>query len=633
MRQGPFVAGIRTCSARPARRRAFVVAIATVSALGFTSMLSAQSGTIDSPQRALWRDLQKGDRGDAPGGSAPKSAPGYRSIDGTGNNLAHPDWGAANTDYLREASGAYYADGLSAPAGENRPSGREISNVVVDQGDLETEDDQGLSTAIYEFGQFLDHDFGLAKEGSTEAFDIEVPLGDPWFDPTGTGTQLIYLDRNDYDPTTGTMSPRQQVNTITAFIDASQVYGSDPVRAAWLRTFSGGKLKTSAGDLLPFNDGTLANANPVGLPATSLYVAGDVRANEQPGLTVLHVVFVREHNRIAGKLKANHPTWGDEKLYQEARRRVGAEMQVITYEEFLPALLGHKLPKYTGYKESVNAGLSNVFATAAYRFGHSQVGPDIGIVDENFVEVDEVDLADAFFNPDVIPDVGGIDPIVRYFAINPSEQVDSMIVGPLRNFLFGPPGSGGFDLASLNIQRGRDHGLPDYNTVRQDFGLPPVTSFGQITSDTAKAAKLEQLYGSVDDVDAWVGLLAEDHVPGSSLGPTHAAVLTDQFTRLRDGDRYWYEIDGFSWTELSQLKKTRLEDVLERNSDAEPLQPQVFFTPCPADFNHTGTVNSNDLFAYLKAWSDKSTAADFDESGTVDLTDLLAFLQALQDGC
>ena len=543
--------------------------------------LTASARAQSSGSRRHWRDLEQGDRGHGGGRQAPAPGAGFRTFDGSGNNLAHRTWGAANTDYLRERSGADYADGRSAPAGADRPSARVISNAVADQGDAETEDERGLSTATYEFGQFLDHDIGLAAGGSTEAFDITVPTGDPFFDPAATGTALIYLDRSAFDAATGATSARQQVNTATAFIDASQVYGSDPTRAAWLRTFSGGKLKTRetpAGVLLPLNDGTQANDNPVGLPATSLVVAGDRRANEQPGLTVLHTAFLREHNRQADRLAQLHPRWDDERLYQEARRIVGAEMQVITYKEFLPALLGHELPAYRGYRANVNPGLSNVFATAAYRFGHSQVGPDIGVVDASFVEIDTIELAQGFFNPTVIPSIGGIDPIVRYMAVDFAQAIDSTIVGALRNFLFGQPGAGGFDLASLNIQRGRDHGLQDYNTVRTDYGLPRVQTFTQITSNTARAATLAQLYGSVDDVDAWVGILAEDHVAGSSLGATASAVLRDQFTRLRDGDRYWYQNVSFDRRDLRIIESTTLADLLQRNSGVTGLQSDIFFT-------------------------------------------------------
>jgi len=600
----------------------------------------AASGTLDiTTNRDTWRRLQAGDQA-LPSGTdltatTAAVAPAYRTYDGRGNNPLHPLWGSAGANYRREDSGAAYADGFSAPAGPARPSPRVISNAIVDQGGLDTEDERELATTIYEFGQFLDHDIGLAKGGSTEDFDIRVPSGDPYFDPARTGTKVIFLDRSTYDPTTGTRSPRQQINTVTAFIDASHIYGSDATRAAWLRTFRGGLLKvspTAVGPLLPLNDGTQANDNPVGAPVTSLGVAGDVRANEQPGLTTLHIAFLREHNRQARRLANLHPFWDDERLYQEARKLVGAEMQVITYKEFLPSLLGRSLPAYSGYRSGVNAGLSNVFATAAYRFGHSQVGPDIDIVDEEFEETGVVELQDAFFNPSVIPAMGGIDPAIRYMSVDTAQHVDSTIVGPLRNFLFGPPGSGGFDLASLNIQRGRDHGLQNYNRVRADFGLRPVRNFGQITSNGALAAKLQQLYGSVDNIDAWVGLLAEDHVRNGSLGPTATAILIEQFTRLRDGDRFWYQNGQFSSSDLAVIERTTLRDVLERNSGAEGLQPNVFVV-CIADFNHSGAVDELDRLDFLGAYDAEDEGADLDENGVVDGDDLSEFLAALSEGC
>lgn len=512
------------------------------------------------------------------------AAPEFRSWDGRGNNRANATWGSASTAYLRETSGAAYADGVSAPAGARRPSARVISNALSAQGDAVTADPRGLSTAIYEFGQFLDHDLGLAQSGSGERFDIAVPKGDVYFDPKATGTAVIPLTRSASDPSAGTRSPRQQVNGVTAFIDASHIYGSSADRAAWLRTFSGGRLKsrsTALGELLPLNDGTQSNDNPLGLPATALIVAGDVRANEQPGLTTLHTVFLREHNLQAARLATQHPDWNDERLYQEARRWVTAEFQSITVNEFLPALLGHRLPPYKGYNPRINPGIGNTFATAAYRFGHSQVGPDIGILNEAFVEIDNVGLAEAFFNPQVIPAIGGIDPIVRYMAANHAESVDTWVVDPLRNFLFGPPGAGGLDLAALNIQRGRDHGLGSYNTVRSDFGLPRVRSFRQITSDPELAAALQSLYRSVDEVDAWIGLLSEDPVPGGSVGITTDAVITDQFRRLRDGDRFWYENAGFDPRELAMLNRVTLGEIVARNSTVQGLQPSIFFVRQP----------------------------------------------------
>ncbi|MBL0928002.1 MAG: peroxidase [Phycisphaerales bacterium] len=614
----------------------------------------ADSGSRPNPfaTRDGWRQAMAGDVGRAPADRAPPPPPPpqmslFRSYDGTGNNPGQPAWGSAGTNYLREASGAHYADGLSAPAGASRPGARAISNLIVDQAGHDTADRRGLSTCMYEFGQFLDHDIGLAKGGSAEAFDIPVPAGDPYFDPASTGTRKIFLDRSAFDPATGTTGPRQQINAVTSFIDGSQIYGSDGVRAAWLRAGVGGRLKSRAtpqGEMLPLNDGTMSNDNPVGAPAGSLVVAGDVRANEQPGLTALHTVFLREHNFQAGRLAALNPTWDDERIFQEARRFVIAELQVITYREFLPSLLGRQLPPYQGYRPDANPGLSNLFATAAYRMGHSQVGPDIEILDADFREVGVLDLADVFFSPSTIPSQGGIDPFIRYMVSSVQQETDSMIVDPLRNFLFGPPGAGGFDLGSLNIQRGRDHGLGDYNTVRADFGLPRVASFSQISSSPTVAAKLQALYGSVDSIDPWVGMLAEDHAPGASVGATHLAVIIDQFIRLRDGDRLWYQNTPFPPSELALIEGTRLSDVFKRNTGITKLQPNVFFAAeinpaCPGDLDGNGTVGANDLSVMLASFGatpgspNWNRFADIDSNGVVGANDLSVVLAKFGGTC
>src|SRR5205085_257967 len=151
---------------------------------------------------------------------------------------------------------------------------------------------------------------------------------------------------------------------------------------------------------------------------------------------------------------------------------------------------------------------------------------------------DGVELSQAFFNPALLKQTG-IDNILKYAASTQAQELDNQIVDSLRNFLFGEPGQGGLDLASLNIQRGRDHGLADYNATRQAYGLPKVTSFSQISSDPNVQQTLKTLYGSVDNIDLWVGVLAEDHAPGSSVGQLGKTIIADQFQRLRDGDRFW----------------------------------------------------------------------------------------------
>ncbi len=475
------------------------------------------------------------------------------SLDGTGNNLQNPDWGSVGSLLLR------------------------LSNALAAQADLR-ENDRYLTDLVWIWGQFIDHDLDLTAGGTLgEQANIAVPTGDPYFDPAGTGTQIIPFSRSGFDTGTGDSpdNPRQQINEITAFLDGSMIYGADEVRGNALRAFEGGKLKTSDGDLLPFNEAGLPNAGGAG---DGLFLAGDIRANENIALTAMHTVWVREHNRLAEEIAADNPGLDDEAIYQQARALVRAELQVITYQEFLPALLGHgAVQAYQGYDASVNPGIANVFATAAYRLGHSLLSPELLRLNADGSVADEGNIAlrNAFFNPGELV-AHGIDSILQGAAAQQAQELDNQIVDDVRNFLFGPPGSGGFDLASLNIQRGRDHGLADYNQVREDFGLARVTHFEQISSDPAVVEALKSVYASVDDIDAWVGALAEDHVPGASVGELMRTIIADQFMRLRDGDRFYYEniLEGDL---LRKVQQTTLADVIERNTNVAIQQKNAFY--------------------------------------------------------
>jgi hypothetical protein len=338
------------------------------------------------------------------------------------------------------------------------------------------------------------------------------------------------------------------------------------------------------------------------VPDDQLFAAGDVRANENIELTAMQTLFVREHNRVAALLQADHPTWSDEQLYQEARRTVIAELQKITYTEWLPALLGNNaLPAYTGYQSNVDPSISNEFSTAMFRFAHSQLDNGVDRLNNDGTDTSagSVDLAAAFFNPTLINPIGvtdpvsgasstGIDAILKGGASGDAQEVDLQAVRDVRNFLFGQPGAGGTDLIARDIQRGRDNGLPDYNTLRAAYGLPRVTSFAQITSNVDVQQKLQQLYGSVDNIDAFVGALAEDHVAGADVGPLTKAVLVDQFTRLRDGDRFFYQNQQFTADEQKMIQGSTLAKVIEANTSITNLQSNVFFFKASI----SGTVSS-----------------------------------------
>jgi peroxidase len=506
------------------------------------------------------------------------AAQALRSIDGSGNNEARPELGAAGTPLLRLLPPAY-ADGVSALAGADRPGPREVSNQVAYQP-VPIANTLHASDYLWQWGQFVDHDIDLTDGvDPPEPQPIAVTPGDPWFDPDFVGGVVIPFNRSLYDPASGSdpSNPRQQLNEISGWIDASNVYGSDAERADALRAHDGtGRLRTSAGGLLPFNTEGLPNAGGSG---PELFLAGDVRANEQVGLTAMHTLFVREHNRLAARLAREHPDWDDERLYQKARQLVGAEVQAITYREFLPALLGREaLAPYAGYDPEVDASISNVFSTAAYRFGHSALSPQLLRLDRRGREIraGHLSLRDAFFAPQRITDEGGIDPLLRGLATQRCQRVDVQVVDDVRNFLFGPPGGGGFDLASLNIQRGRDHGLPSYNDAREALGLPRARDFADVSSDPETRARLADAYAHPDDVDLWVGGLAEDPVPGAHVGPLVQRILVDQFQALRDGDRFWYE-RTLSRSERSEVEAMRLSDVIRANTGiGDELPGDVF---------------------------------------------------------
>ena len=507
----------------------------------------------------------------------------FYKFNGEGNNVANPNWGKVKSPYLRFTRPAY-ADGVSSPAGASRVSARVVSNNVSSQS-VSVESKGKLSDMSYVFGQFVAHDIALTTSNTGEKFPVSVPAGDVWFDPSGTGSKTISMSRSDFAPLNGLA--RQQNNWVTGFLDGSVVYGSDKSRADALRAFKGGLLKTSDGNMLPFNTVGLDNSNDAHVVADSaLYLAGDVRANENPALVSLHTVFVREHNRIAKDILAKEPKLNDEQVYQKARRIVVAELQWITYNEYLPSLLGSNAVKpYSGYNASVNPTIGNEFDTAAFRFGHSMLDGDIARLnnDGSSVSGGDLSLRNAFFNTSVFNiglanNEGGVDPFLKGASSGTAQEIDTKVVDDVRNFLFGSPGQGGFDLAALNIQRGRDHGLADYNTVRAAYGLPKVTSFNQITSDPVLAEALKTTYGNVNNIDLWVGGLAENHAQGSNLGSLFTRIIGDQFTRLRTGDRFYFE-NSLNATEIAKVKTVTLSKLIARNTSLTSLQANVFLAP------------------------------------------------------
>ena len=539
----------------------------------------------------------------------------YRTIDGTCNNLENPLFGASNTQFTRIAP-AEYADGIASLRGGLQarktelalpdpflpptPSARIISKTIIFRNESAVE--SPFTHILMQWGQFLDHDLDLSPELEavcegcefTELCEpIRVLDGDPAF---GKGTRqngdcLRFARSLPACPLDqpGTLPERQQLNAITSYIDGSQVYGSNDRVANAVRAFQDGLLregKNFPGDkpALPVDKDDIVAC----LNANGCFLAGDVRVNEQISLTIMHTLWFREHNRIARELKKINPFWNDERLFQEARRIVGALLQKITYYDYLPKVMGPStfndlIGPFIEYDPRIDAGVPNAFATAAYRYGHSLVRPEFARLGSDYRPLPKgsLNLVDAFFNPIQFKLSMGTDPILRGLVTENSNRADSFLNFVLTTMLFAneTEGIAGMDLASLNIQRGRDHGLPPFLTWVNHCAtrFPNLQRGGQFQKNLDLIRFLE-LYGNLDTVDLWMGGLAEERLEDSFLGHTFACIFGITFANVRDGDRFWYEKSGvFTSRQLSEIKKGTLSRVICGNSDnIDEIQPDAF---------------------------------------------------------
>jgi hypothetical protein len=552
----------------------------------------------------------------------------WRSLDGSRNNLAHPAWGKAGTQYVRVAP-PNYADGVGSMVGG--PSPRKVSNRIFNDVGQNLFSENGVSQWGWAWGQFLDHDFGLRDETPAERASIAFDRHDP-LEQFASDLPIDFA-RTPAAPGTGVRQSRQQINTISSYIDASNVYGVTKARLNWLR--AGARLLLTRDGYLPRTTARGAAAAPAmdlmgpltGHPANAV-VAGDVRANENIALTAIHTLFAREHNRIVAALPRSLSA---DAKFEIARRIVAAEIQYITYTQFLPAL-GVQLDPYEGYDPTVDAALSNEFAVVGYR-AHSMIHGEFDVTaraatysarrlarfrregvavekDGRMLEL-TVPLNLAFGNPDLMHAIG-LGPVLASLASERQYKNDEQIDNSLRSVLFEIPKpgvtdptacgepvvdprcfTGVQDLGAIDIQRGRDHGMPSYNALRRAYGLARKDSFTAVTGETSDrfprglaahragpiddphsldfvrlrdaqgrvipvrsdaarenavvgirrttlAARLKAIYGSVGKVDAFVGMLSEQHVPGTEFGELQLAMWKKQFEALRDGDRFFY---------------------------------------------------------------------------------------------
>ncbi|XP_071089130.1 salivary peroxidase/catechol oxidase-like [Haliotis cracherodii] len=570
-----------------------------------------------------------------------KSSSPYRTADGSCNNLDHTTWGKASIPMRRWLDPAY-DDYISSPreqsyvSSSKLPSARLVSTTVhTPSTDSDLSED--YTHMLMQWGQFLDHDitstpteklteingpygrsFGccgsdLKRKFRPQCFPIDIPETDRHFVFKCMNFVRSVQVENEHCKA----APVEQLNQITAYIDASQVYGSSQEEQNKLRTFVDGQLKMRCAHLP--ND-SQSSCNTPNSPSYC-FLAGDHRVNENPTLQSMHTIFMREHNRIAKKLKALNCHWSDEITFQEARKIVGAIIQKITYDEYLPIIMGqqamtkYNLPIGSGstyanvYSTTTDASIRNAFATAAFRMGHSMIHSHLASYSSSYSYLGQDQLSRIFGKTNLILNANNrkVGHYCRGLVKDGVQNAEHKLTQDVTDKLFADSKGNSLDLAALNIQRGRDHGLPSYTKWRKYCDVPTATSFDGLacTTHTATTANLlKKVYKHIDDIDLFPGALSEKPVPGGLLGPTFTCLLGKQFQALKEGDRFWFEENNayveFTPNQLNEIRKASLSRVVCDNTDTYMIQKNAFIKGSPFSCGSLDEIN-------LKHWNEPRT--------------------------
>ncbi len=502
------------------------------------------------------------------------------------------------------------------------PSARQISTVLTRESNAV---DSLHTVLVMQMGQFVDHDIThtpnpgsscCGRDGSfprqfdpEKCFPIQIPADDRFW--KGKKRCMSFARSLASPGLKCSLEFRQQMNQITHWLDGSNIYGSSKKNANQLRTGKGGRLATtrirgsnSGGGLPSCSASRQRDDIATCKGCSSCFFAGDVRANEQLTLIVMHTIWVREHNRIADFLAKLNRTWDDETIYQEARRIVVAEYQHIVYKEWLPLILGTRFMNSFGlwslskgysedYRDDFDPRITNEFAAAAFRFGHSLIPNTFDRVERRGGRsiTKPVPLKDVFFKPnDMKREFGMIDDLIKGLATQEGEIWDNNFVSAITDHLFeSRSGGGGLDLVALNVQRGRDHGLPGYNAYREICGAGngKARDFDDLEDfiPRSQVQRLRLMYKHVDDIDLYVGGFLEEPHGDSILGPTFKCIIGDQFARLKLGDRFFYDLGEdretrFSPEQLQEIRRTSMARIICDNTDEiQRIQPQAFKVP------------------------------------------------------
>ncbi|XP_063400211.1 peroxidase-like protein [Mytilus trossulus] len=537
----------------------------------------------------------------------------YRTANGSCNNLHNPSWGASLTTQARLMPPSYgdkfnlgLLPRMQSVTDCPLPSPRTISNALFSAGTSPPRSKR-FSLVLTHFGQFLDHDFistpPLTDGGNAIACcNGSIPVNRPecasFRTPPGEFlTTCMAFVRSEFgvDPDC-CPGPRNQLNQRTSFIDLSTTYGDTLTQQNDLRETGTGRLSEGLNRILPNGP-----SGPTCVTGDVCFKSGDGRSAEVPMISVIHIIFLREHNNIVERLRSLGWTDGD-LLYQEAKKILTGIYQHIVYSEYLPIILGDEGMSMFGlwstptgfntqYNPSVNPTIRNACAAAAFRFGHSEVGSFVESFNEDFTPLAKIPMEDTFLNTRSIRNFDerfGPDAIARWMTTQFQSKSDRFFSPSVRNRLFQSMPKNGFDLPALNIQRGRDHGIPAYNRWREFCGFHPAQHFGTkhfgLTDHDSSAAKaLKSIYKHPDDIDLFAGGISEKRSPGALVGPTFRCLIGLQFSLFKTGDRFFYENNffptGFTTDQLQQIKKQSLSALYCRTMAVNSMPKNAFESP------------------------------------------------------
>lgn len=316
------------------------------------------------------------------------------------------------------------------------------------------------------------------------------------------------------------------------------------------------------------------------------FLAGDVRVNEQIHLTVLHTLYVRDHNRMALELGKLNPHWNDERIYQETRHIMAATVQFITLNEFLPVVIGDDLVRrynltaardgyWYGYTTAAHASPSQAFTTAAFRFGHTFIQGQVRRYSKHHELMGMHSLRFLLRHPFIIYEPGVIDQLALGLVNTPAQTYDSFISREVSGHLFQEPDDHvGMDLPAINLMRGREQGVAGYNFYREWCGMQRAESFEDLipVMGNHTAFLYSTMYAHPDDIDLWSGGISEHPLPNALVGPTFGCIVGRNFANIRKGDRFWFENPGlpssFTPAQLRQIRKASQAKIICENGDA-----------------------------------------------------------------